>query len=333
MPSAPKLPDELPEELPEDLPGGLTDAPARARRPRQAPALRRRRKLAAVAPRPPSPGARRWRPTPLLAASAALHGAGLVTAVVAPGWVPAVAAVLVADHVAVTAAGLWPRSTLLGPNLRARPGPAGTGLRTVALTFDDGPDPEVTPRVLDVLERHGARASFFCVGARVAAYPELTAEIARRGHRVENHTHRHLNRFSVLGPGTQAREIDRAQETIAAATGRTPRLFRPPGGFRNALLEPILARRGLWLASWTRRGFDTVRRNPTRVLDALTPEADRLRGEILVLHDAGSARAPGGDPVVLEVLPRLLGRLGRAGLQPVPLEIPEHRGPRTVVRE
>lgn len=314
MPSAPKLPDTRPD------------------RPPDVPALRRgdqeRREPSAVPPYPRAPGPpRRWRPTPFLAASAALHGAGLVTAAAAPGWLPIVAAVLLADHVAVTAAGLWPRSTLLGPNLRALPDNAGPGgRRTVTLTFDDGPDPDVTPRVLEVLERHGARATFFCVGARVEACPELTAEIARRGHLVENHSHRHLSRFSVLGPGEQAREIDRAQEVIAAATGRAPRLFRPPAGFRNALLEPILARRGLWLASWTRRGFDTVRRNPGRILDALTPETDRPRGEILVLHDGGSAQAPEVGPVVLEVLPRLLERLGRSGLQVVPLELPVHRG-------
>lgn len=272
---------------------------------------------------------RRWRPTPLLATSLALHGAGLVTAAASPGLLPAVAALLLADHLAVTAAGLWPRSTLLGPNLRDlhRDG-GGEERRRVALTFDDGPDPEVTPRVLDLLDAHGARASFFCIGARVGAHPELAAEIARRGHRVENHSHRHLRRFSVLGPSGQAREIDRAQEAIAAATGRPPRLFRPPAGLRNALLEPILARRGLWLASWTRRGFDTVRRHPVRILDALTPDPEGTRGEILMLHDGGAARTAGGRPVVLEVLPALLERLDRAGLRPVPLAAPDGRGRR-----
>lgn len=286
---------------------------------------------APVCPEPAEPAeARRWRPTPLLVASAALHGTGLVTAVAAPGLLPAVAAVLFADHVAVTAAGLWPRSTLLGPNLRDLrnlPGADRPAVRSrVALTFDDGPDPEVTPRVLDLLERHGARASFFCVGARVEAHPELTAEIARRGHRVENHSHRHLRRFSVLGPRAQAREIDRAQEAIAAVTGRAPRLFRPPAGLRNALLEPILARRGLWLASWSRRGFDTVRRDPARVLHALTPDPDRRQGEVLVLHDGRSARTPEERPVVLDVLPALLDRLERRGLPAVPLEAPEAPG-------
>lgn len=261
------------------------------------------------------PAARPWRPGALLVGSTLLHGAGLAAAVLSPRLRPAALSVLVADHLLVIAAGLWPTSGALGPNLRRLEG-AGSGGR-VALTFDDGPDPEATPRVLDLLDRHGARASFFCVGERVERRPELASEIARRGHRVENHSHRHLSRFSVLGPAAMAREIDRAQGAIAAATGRLPRLFRPPAGLRNPFLEPLLARRGLWLASWRRRGFDTVCADPRRVARSLTRGLEP--GDVLLLHDGGSARGPGGRPVVLEALPRVLEALDARGLEAVPL--------------
>lgn len=224
------------------------------------------------------------------------------------------------NHAFLTAAGLWPTSRLLGPNLVRLPDDGGEERPRIALTFDDGPDPEVTPAVLDLLDRHRARATFFCIGERVAQHPEIAAEIARRGHRVENHSHRHLARFSVLLAGSIAREIDRAQEVIAGATGRLPELFRPPAGFRSGLLEPILARRGLSLVSWTRRAFDTVRRRPERVARALTHRLGP--GEIVVLHDGAAASTPVGRPVVLEVLPRVLDHLDAAGMEAVPIPTP-----------
>jgi peptidoglycan-N-acetylglucosamine deacetylase len=239
-----------------------------------------------------------------------------------PRSLPSVAAVLVADHALVIGAGLWPTCRWLGPNLARLPA-SERQRRRVGLSFDDGPDPEATPEVLDLLDRHRARASFFCVGERVERHPELAAEIARRGHRVENHTYRHLKRFSLLGSGAIGREIDRAQAAIEAATGRSPRLLRPPAGLRNALLEPLLARRGLWLASWSRRAYDTVRADPRRVARDL---AHGVRpGDVLLLHDGGSARGAGGRPVVLEALPLVLDRLAAAGLTAVALE-PPNRG-------
>lgn len=270
--------------------------------------------------------ARPWRPTPLVAGSALLHAAALPVLAGVPGFRLATAAVLVADHALLTGVGLWPTSRWLGPNLNRLPEPAGGGARRIALTFDDGPDPEVTPRVLDLLDAHGARASFFCIGEQVERHPALGAEIARRGHRVENHSHRHLARFSVLLPAGIAREVDRAQEAIEGATGRRPRLFRAPAGLRSALLEPILARRGLALVSWTRRAFDTVRRDPRRVARRLTRRLEP--GEVVVLHDGRSARTGAGRPVVLEVLPRLLDHLAAERLEAVPVPSPGAPRPR-----
>jgi peptidoglycan/xylan/chitin deacetylase (PgdA/CDA1 family) len=263
---------------------------------------------------------KRWRPTPFLAASGLLHVAGLAALAGAPRHWRWIAGALFADHVAIAANGLWPQSTWLGPNLNRLP-EAAARRGEVALTFDDGPDPEVTPRVLERLAEHGARATFFVVGRRAAAHPDLTAEIVRRGHRVENHTWSHPNSFALYPWQALVREVRQAQEVLAGITGDSaagaPRLFRAPAGFRNPLLDPVLAAAGLSLASWTRRGYDTVdgqaRRVASRLLSGLAP------GDVLLLHDGPTvARTPAGTPVVLEALPRVLDGLARRGFTPVP---------------
>jgi len=187
----------------------------------------------------------------------------------------------------------------------------------VAITIDDGPDREVTPRVLDILQASGARATFFCIGERVLANPGLSREIVARGHRVENHSQHHRHHFSLLGPRGMRREVGRAQETISALTGERPRFFRAPAGLRNPFLQPALAELELQLVSWTRRGFDTVTHDPKVVYARLA--ARLAAGDILLLHDGNSARTLAGAPVILEVLPRLLDAVARAGLVTVTL--------------
>jgi peptidoglycan/xylan/chitin deacetylase (PgdA/CDA1 family) len=187
----------------------------------------------------------------------------------------------------------------------------------IAITVDDGPDPEVTPQVLSALARHHARATFFCVGERVQRFPELAREIVRLGHDIENHSQRHRHNFSLLGPGGMSAEISRAQEGILHITGSMPRFFRAPAGLRNPFLDPILTRLQLRLASWTRRGFDTVTTNADTVFRRL---ADPLQGgDILLLHDGNAARGRSGQPVILEVLPRLLDAIAERQLRPVTL--------------
>jgi peptidoglycan/xylan/chitin deacetylase (PgdA/CDA1 family) len=247
----------------------------------------------------------------------ALHAAALAALAFAPGRWPAIAATILADHVLLAAIGMTPRSSLLGPNLTRLP-PAAARRGEVALTFDDGPDPEVTPRVLDLLAERGARATFFAVGRRVEAHPDLAAEAARQGHLVENHSHSHPAAFSMYPSPALRREVSQAQETIEATTGRRPRLFRAPAGLRSPLLEPVLHRAGLALASWTRRGFDTVLRDPDQVARRLL--ANLASGDVLLLHDGRSARTGEGQPVVLEVLPRVLDELDARGLRAVPME-------------
>ncbi len=261
------------------------------------------------APRP-------WSPAPLLYASAAVH-LGAASAVLArPALWPWALGAVAANHAALAAAGLWPRSQLLGPNWIRLPAHSGIS-GGVAITIDDGPDPAVTPRVLSQFAAHAAHATFFCVGERVERYPELAREIVSRGHDIGNHSHRHRHDFSLMGPGGMRAEISRAQESIFRVTGNLPHFFRAPAGLRNPFLEPVLARLRLRLVSWTRRGFDTVNSNADAVYRRLT---DRLQdGDILLLHDGNAARSRAGKPVILEVLPRLLDALAATGLRPVTL--------------
>jgi peptidoglycan/xylan/chitin deacetylase (PgdA/CDA1 family) len=254
----------------------------------------------------------------MVRASCWLHAAAVLGLAAHPvvAWPWALGGVL-ANHAALAAAGLLPRNRLLGPNLSRLPEEARRR-GEVALTFDDGPDPEVTPRVLDLLEEHGATASFFLIGRRAARHAPLVREMARRGHSAENHTHRHPYGFAALPFGAMRREIAAAQDAIAAGAGTAPRFFRPPAGVRSPLLDPVLAAAGLLHVSWTRRGFDTVRRDPAALLRRLGRGLSA--GDILLLHDGKAARTrDSGAPVVLEALPALLRLLAEAGLRAVSL--------------
>ncbi len=255
-----------------------------------------------------------WQPSPTLKASAIVHAGALASLLLEPGTWPAAAGALAANHALLTAAGLLPRSTLLGPNLTRLPA-AAAARGEVVISIDDGPDPEVTPRVLDQLDAAGAHASFFCIGQRATAHPGLVRDIIARGHTIENHSEHHWKRFSTLGPGAMAREISAAQASLAALTGRPPRYFRAPAGLRNPFLEPVLAPLELQLASWTRRAYDTRNGDPASVLARLTKGL--AGGDILLLHDGNAARTPAGEAVILEVLPALLARIRAAGLTPV----------------
>jgi len=265
---------------------------------------------------PPESMPARWRPTGFLRGSAALHAAAAAGAALAPALWPWALGAVAANQAAILAGVLLPRSRLLGSNWTRLPAPAAAR-GAIAITLDDGPDPEVTPRVLELLARHGAAASFFLIGERAARHPQLVRDIVAAGHRVENHTQRHRHDFALLGPGRYAREIGAAQAVLGELAGSVPRFFRAPAGFRNPFLDLALVRLGLQLVSWTRRGFDTRARDAAVVRARLT--RGLAAGDILLLHDGHAARTAAGAPVVLEVLPRLLEAARAAGLRPVTL--------------
>jgi peptidoglycan/xylan/chitin deacetylase (PgdA/CDA1 family) len=232
------------------------------------------------------------------------------------GLWPWTLALLLFLHLLIMAVSLWPRSDWLGPNLRRLPS-AAVRRREVAITIDDGPDPNITPQVLQILSAHGAQATFFCIGERAARHPELCHAIVAAGHAIENHGQSHRTFCSLFGPGGWRREVGDAQATLQALTGREPGFYRAMAGLRNPFLEPVLCGMGLQLAAWTRRGFDSRDGNADRVLARLLHQL--AAGDILLLHDGHCARTADGQPVILAVLPRLLEQLHKQKLRAVTL--------------
>jgi peptidoglycan/xylan/chitin deacetylase (PgdA/CDA1 family) len=175
----------------------------------------------------------------------------------------------------------------------------------VWLTIDDGPDPATTPGLLDRLDAYGAKATFFVIGGRVEAHPELAREIVRRGHELGNHTQHHpAGSFWCAGPARTRREITGGAAAIERVTGVRPRWFRAPAGHRNYFTHPVTAAAGMQVVGWTRRGFDGISRKVPRILARLTRRLER--GDIILLHDA--------TPVAHEVLEGVLEALRARGL-------------------
>ena len=257
-----------------------------------------------------------WKPAPAIRLSVAAHAALGLSLIAAPAYWPWALGALGLNHLILTGAGMLPRSKLLGPNLTHLP-TAAIARREIALTIDDGPHPTVTPRVLDLLDAAGAKASFFCIGRYARQHPALCRSIVERGHRVENHGDSHSALFATFGLSRLRADISAAQATLTDITGQAPQFFRATAGLRSPLLDPVLASLDLKLAAWTRRPFDTRVGDPAIVLDRLTRQL--AAGDILLMHDGHAARAPNGEAVILSVLPELLRQCQAASLTPVTL--------------
>jgi len=180
--------------------------------------------------------------------------------------------------------------------------------RRVALTFDDGPDPEWTPRLLDALGAAGVRGTFFLIGERAARAPGLVRRMAAEGHEIGNHSWSHRSPW-LCGPRATEREIRRGHEQIAALTGTPPRHFRPPWGMVNAATFRALRRVGERCVFWS------IQPEGQRPAPAARQAAYVLRrvhpGAIVDLHDAeGTPAAPAR---LLSALPALLDGLRERG--------------------
>jgi peptidoglycan-N-acetylglucosamine deacetylase len=214
------------------------------------------------------------------------------------GW--GIAAML-ASHAPFLWGTLRPGSRLFSPVITRMP----TDARTVWLTIDDGPSDD-TRAVLDLLDAHAARATFFLVGERAERRPELVREIVQRGHEVANHSHRHPQVwFWALGPRRMRDEIDAAQRALTELAGIAPRRFRAVVGMANPFTAAPLKKHGLTRIGWSARGYDAVAKDPAAIVARI--ERDLAPGAIVLLHEG----ARHGRNV--ETIARLLQRLDALG--------------------
>lgn len=202
---------------------------------------------------------------------------------------------------------LWPTCDWCGEVLSRLP----NDRKEVWLTIDDGPDPEDTPQLLDLLDQHQARATFFFIGANAQRYPELVAEVWRRGHEVGNHTMTHPQfAFWSYGPGAVRRETISCQQVLTqTGNGQSPRWFRAPAGFKNPFVSAAVEKLGLRLACWSVRGRDGVDSNKERVLGRLKNGIQP--GAVILMHEGRVDEQ--GQRLAPQVLSELLKWLNEKG--------------------
>jgi peptidoglycan/xylan/chitin deacetylase (PgdA/CDA1 family) len=198
---------------------------------------------------------------------------------------------------------LVPRCSWFGRMIKHLP-PSGN---QALLTIDDGPHPQHTPAILDLLDQHRIKAVFFLIGARAAQHPHLVREIVARGHEIANHTHTHpAATFWVLRPAALWREIATCQQTLTTICPQhPPRFFRPPAGHHNIFTVLIAEALGLQMMMWSARGFDGVLQQVPLITRLIAPHLQP--GAIALIHEA--------TPVALEVAQAVTSLLAQSGLQ------------------
>ncbi len=219
-------------------------------------------------------------------------------------------AALAAVSAGALAHGLFhPRSSLFCPTIARLP--AATG--AVALTFDDGPWPGSTERILDCLADANVHANFFVIGRYAAAHPHLVRRMRAEGHLVGNHSYDHHRAGLFRGAGYWHRQISATDALISEILGEKPRFFRPPMGFKSPPLVRAVRRTPHRVVAWSRRACDGVTTTPQRIHRRLrSVEA----GDIVLLHDGRDPASRREMDATAVALPGLLAQLARAGLTP-----------------
>lgn len=210
----------------------------------------------------------------------------------------------------------WPGSSFWGPVLSRAPFAFPSG---VSLTFDDGPTPGATDRILDALGKLGVKAAFFVVGRNVIQHPGLVRRIDAEGHIVANHTLDHSHFGLFRRDLYWQRQVEMADRAIQDVIGRRPAFFRPPMGMKTAHIARAAAGAGHTVITWTRRAFDGIGTSPGHIVRRLGPSAQP--GDILLLHDGLEPHAFRRDagPTVAALRP-LVAMLRERGLEPRPLD-------------
>jgi peptidoglycan-N-acetylglucosamine deacetylase len=227
--------------------------------------------------------------------------------------VPATAAVAGA---AISLGAVHPRSQLFGKTFCRTLDPL-----QFALTFDDGPNPAITPRLLDLLDEHSAKASFFLIGNFVRECPELARQIAARGHLIGNHTQAHPNLF-WLSPSAVRNEMQQCQHALLDATGATAKYFRPPFGLRNPWVVSTPNQLGMQTVMWTLlagdwrdKSLDWLNARMQPIATNARNASNRISGDVLCLHDGAHRQLNGDRTRTLQALEFWLPRWRDLGLK------------------
>lgn len=237
--------------------------------------------------------------------------------------IPLGSALVAAAAGAVAYGAVYPRAQLFGSTVCRTNSP-----RKLAITFDDGPNPALTPQLLDLLEKYDARATFFVIGKYAGKCPGIVRESAARGHVIANHTQTHPNLF-WLGQRAIRDELQQTQAAVFAAAGVAPKWFRPPYGFRNPWVAKIARELNLRTVMWTLIPGDWTHQAPERLIRKMQPIARHAggnlaspseTGDILCLHDGGHRELNADRSHTLKALEHWLPRWRDAGLEFVTIE-------------
>jgi peptidoglycan/xylan/chitin deacetylase (PgdA/CDA1 family) len=242
-------------------------------------------------------------------------------------WLISAPAVLAAAGAATAYGAAYPRAQLFGATVWHTNSP-----RKLAITFDDGPNPNITPQLLDLLDQYQARATFFVVGRFARECRDLLSETSRRGHLIGNHTENHANLF-WRGPSEIREEMRRCNDAISGIVGARAKWFRPPWGARNPWVVSSAAREGMRAVLWTELPGDWREKPAEWLVERLQPIARRIQnasktadaaashfGDILCLHDGDHRFLNGDRSRTLEALRHWLPRWRDLGLEFVTID-------------
>jgi len=180
----------------------------------------------------------------------------------------------------------------------------------IAITFDDGPDPETTLQVLDILKQNDIKATFFCIGEKVTQYPEVVQRIAGDGHLIGNHSFTHSTFFDFFSHDSMVREIRNTNKIIEKTVGKRIHLFRPPFGVTTPVLAKAIKKTKMIPVGWSLRSMDTVTKDPKKLIAKINKQL--VPGDVILLHDT--------CPVTVRSLQQIIDDIRKKGLKIVPAD-------------
>jgi len=180
----------------------------------------------------------------------------------------------------------------------------------IAITFDDGPHPEFTPKALDLLKQHNAKATFFCIGQEVEKHPDILKRMLSEGHVVGNHTYSHSKSFGFFNTEKVISELKQANQVFKELTGKDMQLYRPAFAVTNPMIERAVKQVKVHSIGWNVRSLDTTSRSKKMILKRIVQKL--AKGDVILLHDTSQKS--------IEVLEQLLLFLEEKNLESVTLE-------------